>query len=168
MTTRGLPHSEILGSLLVGSSPRLFAACYVLHRLSCQGIHLCALMYLLRRFFGTHFEIAVHALRMDPLSCLAHESSSLCSFQGTRTPCSERRRSRRNERSRRPVSGPSKLNSAVPTKASRSETIVLRETLDARAAQPKLKNFGLVVLIHPLAINGRVNPELRASSVVDH
>jgi hypothetical protein len=62
MTTRGLPHSETPGSLLVGSSPGLFAACYVLHRLSCQGIHLCALMYLLRRFcFGTQFEIAVHA-----------------------------------------------------------------------------------------------------------
>ena len=36
-----------------------------------------------------------------------------------------------------------------------------------RAAQPMLKNIGLVVLIQPLAINGRVNPELRASSVVD-
>jgi hypothetical protein len=45
--------------------------------------------------------------------------------------------------------------------------IVLRETLDVRAAQPMLKNIGLVVLIQPLAINGRVNPELRASSVVD-
>ena len=43
MTTRGLPHSEISGSSLVGSSPKLIAACYVLHRLSCQGIHLCAL-----------------------------------------------------------------------------------------------------------------------------
>ena len=84
MTARGLPHSDISGSSLVGSSPKLFAACYVLHRLSCQGIHLCALMYLLRRVQGTQFEIAVHALRMDPLSCLAHESSSLCSFQGTR------------------------------------------------------------------------------------
>ena len=51
MTARGLPHSDISGSSLVGSSPKLFAACYVLHRLSCQGIHLCALMYLLRRFF---------------------------------------------------------------------------------------------------------------------
>jgi hypothetical protein len=39
MTTRGLPHSEISGSSLVGSSPKLIAACYVLHRLSCQGIH---------------------------------------------------------------------------------------------------------------------------------
>jgi hypothetical protein len=45
MTARGLPHSEILGSSLVSSSPKLIAACYVLHRLECQGIHLCALMY---------------------------------------------------------------------------------------------------------------------------
>ena len=59
MTPRGLPHSEISGSSLVGSSPKLIAACYVLHRLSCQGIHLCALMYLLRRFVrNTIFEIA--------------------------------------------------------------------------------------------------------------
>ena len=36
-----------------------------------------------------------------------------------------------------------------------------------KAAQPMLKNIGLIVLIQPLAINGRVNPELRASSVVD-
>jgi hypothetical protein len=45
MTVRGLPHSEISGSSLVSSSPKLIAACYVLHRLSCQGIHLCALVY---------------------------------------------------------------------------------------------------------------------------
>src|ERR1700738_399413 len=37
-----------------------------------------------RSIRNTIFEIAVHALRMDPLSCLAHESSSLCSFQCTR------------------------------------------------------------------------------------
>ena len=30
----GLPHSDILGSKLTGSSPRLNAACHVLHRLS--------------------------------------------------------------------------------------------------------------------------------------
>src|SRR5271155_3366889 len=47
MTARGLPHSEILGSSLVSSSPKLIAACYVLHRLECQGIHLCALILLL-------------------------------------------------------------------------------------------------------------------------
>ncbi len=39
MTACGLPHSEISGSSLVSSSPELIAACYVLHRLWCQGIH---------------------------------------------------------------------------------------------------------------------------------
>ena len=33
MTRGGLPHSDILGSKLVCSSPGLFAACHVLHRL---------------------------------------------------------------------------------------------------------------------------------------
>ncbi len=33
MTRGGLPHSDIFGSKLVCSSPRLFAACHVLHRL---------------------------------------------------------------------------------------------------------------------------------------
>ncbi len=33
MTRGGLPHSDIPGSKLVCSSPRLFAACHVLHRL---------------------------------------------------------------------------------------------------------------------------------------
>ena len=48
MTARGLPHSEISGSSLVSSSPKLFAACYVLHRLWCQGIHLYALILLFK------------------------------------------------------------------------------------------------------------------------
>ena len=33
MNRGGLPHSEIFGSKLVCSSPKLFAACHVLHRL---------------------------------------------------------------------------------------------------------------------------------------
>src|SRR6185503_8714925 len=33
MTRGGLPHSDIPGSKLVCSSPKLFAACHVLHRL---------------------------------------------------------------------------------------------------------------------------------------
>ncbi len=33
MTARGFPHSDILGSQLARSFPRLFAACHVLHRL---------------------------------------------------------------------------------------------------------------------------------------
>src|SRR5271170_3855414 len=93
MTARGLPHSEILGSSLVSSSPKLIAACYVLHRLECQGIHLCALILLLflrrkesvpplaRRHITRN---CTHPLRAGRFSCLAHESSSLCSFQGSR------------------------------------------------------------------------------------
>ena len=34
MTPAGFPHSDISGSKLVCSSPKLFAACHVLHRLS--------------------------------------------------------------------------------------------------------------------------------------
>jgi hypothetical protein len=62
---------------------------------------------------------------------------------------------------------PSKLNSAVPTNAPTCGTIVLRETLEVRAAQPRLKSLGLVDLIRTLAVYGRANPDLRASSVVD-
>jgi len=60
-----------------------------------------------------------------------------------------------------------KAEQCSPDEDRESAIIVLRETLEVRAAQPMLKNIGLVVLIQPLAINGRVNPELRASSVVD-
>ena len=42
----GLPHSEILGSKLTGSSPRLNAACHVLHRLSMPRHPLNALIIL--------------------------------------------------------------------------------------------------------------------------
>ena len=36
----GLPHSEISGSKLARSSPKLIAACYVLHRLSVPRLSL--------------------------------------------------------------------------------------------------------------------------------
>ena len=151
MTTRGLPHSEISGSLLVGSSPKLIAACYVLHRLSCQGIHLCALMYLLTKTLlrNTLIEIAVHTLRVDPPSCLAHESSSLCSFQGTRDTSSV----------------PSKLNSAVPTNAVAGDRLAGDPRGESRATEGE--NLG-PDRSHPhLSRIGRANPDLRASSVVD-
>ena len=35
----GFPHSDISGSSLVDSSPKLFAACHVLHRPMRLGIH---------------------------------------------------------------------------------------------------------------------------------
>ena len=43
----GLPHSEILGSTLARNSPRLIAACYVLHRLSVPRHPPDALTYLI-------------------------------------------------------------------------------------------------------------------------
>ena len=43
MTPAGFPHSEILGSKLVCSSPRLIAACHVLHRLSAPRHPPCTL-----------------------------------------------------------------------------------------------------------------------------
>ncbi len=43
----GLPHSEIPGSTLARSSPRLIAACYVLHRLSMPRHPPDALTYLI-------------------------------------------------------------------------------------------------------------------------
>ena len=43
MVGRGLPHSEIPGSKLVCSSPRLIAACHVLHRLLAPRHPPCAL-----------------------------------------------------------------------------------------------------------------------------
>ena len=43
MTPIGFPHSEIPGSKLVCSSPRLIAACHVLHRLSAPRHPPCTL-----------------------------------------------------------------------------------------------------------------------------
>jgi hypothetical protein len=67
---------------------------------------------------------------------------------------------------------PGKLMVARPLRTGRSSRRTKIRSIfigdpHSRAAQPMLKNIGLVVLIQPLAINGRVNPELRASSVVD-
>src|SRR5215469_7797795 len=42
----GLPHSEILGSMLVASSPRLIAGCHVFHRLLPPRHSPCALIRL--------------------------------------------------------------------------------------------------------------------------
>ena len=46
----GFPHSEILGSKLMCSSPRLIAACHVLHRLLMPRHSPCALSSLTYRF----------------------------------------------------------------------------------------------------------------------
>ena len=48
----GFPHSEILGSKLMCSSPRLIAACHVLHRLLMPRHSPCALISLTSRRRG--------------------------------------------------------------------------------------------------------------------
>jgi hypothetical protein len=89
MTAWGLPHSDIAGSSLLSSSPTLFAALHVLHRLWNQGIHLHALI----KFFLTFNYVLItqncttgHGLSdgRSHVCFVTHESSSLYSFQGTR------------------------------------------------------------------------------------
>ena len=46
---RGLPHSDISGSMDICSSPKLFAACHVLHRLLMPRHSPCALLSLTNR-----------------------------------------------------------------------------------------------------------------------
>ena len=46
MTLGGLPHSDIRGSILICSSPRLFAAYHVFHRLPVPRHSPCALVRL--------------------------------------------------------------------------------------------------------------------------
>ena len=55
---RGFPHSDIPGSLLICSSPRLFAACRVLRRLLMPRHSPCALFSLtmLFKLFSLYFE----------------------------------------------------------------------------------------------------------------
>jgi len=60
-----------------------------------------------------------------------------------------------------------KAEQCSPDEGRACAPIVLRETLDVRAAQPTLKNVGPLLLIHALALKSRVNPEYAASSVVD-
>src|SRR5439155_14036336 len=61
MTARGFPHSDVLGSMLARSSPRLIAACHVL----------------LRLLAPRHPPWALSSLTQQRCSC------SLCSSQGT-------------------------------------------------------------------------------------
>ena len=79
MTAWGLPHSDIAGSSLLSSSPTLFAALHVLHRLWNQGIHLHALI----KFLLTQNCTTGHGLSdgRSHVCFVTHESSSLYSFQ---------------------------------------------------------------------------------------
>ena len=58
---RGFPHSDIPGSLLICSSPRLFAACRVLHRLLMPRHSPCALFSLTMLFSAVLAIISNHA-----------------------------------------------------------------------------------------------------------
>ena len=53
--SRGFPHSDIRGSMDICSSPRLFAACHVLHRLLVPRHPPCALLC-----FNSHICLAWH------------------------------------------------------------------------------------------------------------
>ena len=64
MTPSGFPHSEIPGSMLACSSPRLIAACHVLHRRHVPRHPPCALSYLTRIPPGSPSTRSARATRM--------------------------------------------------------------------------------------------------------
>jgi hypothetical protein len=72
----GFPHSDIFGSSLVGSSPKLFAACYVLHRPLTPRHPPCALCSLIYVFCVIRVLCSVFKVRA--LRC--------CGDEGIRTP----------------------------------------------------------------------------------
>jgi hypothetical protein len=73
----------------------------------------------------------------------------------------ERRRLHRSRANRKRFQGRAlKAEQCSPDEDRACTIIVLRETLDVRAAQPTLKNVGPLILIHALALKSRVNPEL--------
>jgi hypothetical protein len=67
MTPRGFPHSDILGSTVVCTYPRLFAACHVLHRLQVPRHSPCALNILIVcTIRGLFFRYAALKVRNAP------------------------------------------------------------------------------------------------------
>ena len=64
-----LPHSEISGSRLICSSPKLFAACHVLHRLLMPRHSPCALISLTCKNGSHHFSGSLELCRFNR-SCL--------------------------------------------------------------------------------------------------
>ena len=70
----GFPHSEIPGSKLMCSSPRLIAACHVLHRLLMPRHSPCALSSL--TFVEQPFSCSLSSFRIMQASDLVH--CSLC------------------------------------------------------------------------------------------
>ena len=109
--SRGFPHSEILGSKLMCSSPRLIAACHVLHRLLMPRHSPCALYSLTNQkqiftcsrceLCRLHKDLEIVIVTLHPFGCcstikfafsipkygnlsvaLLHFSITLFSFQG--------------------------------------------------------------------------------------
>jgi hypothetical protein len=75
MTSAGFPHSDIPGSKLACSSPRLIAACHVLHRRHVPRHPPCALYYL-TRILTASFRASLR-WTSDSSRCGVHEHSSL-------------------------------------------------------------------------------------------
>ena len=77
VASAGLPHSEISGSKRICRSPKLIAACHVLHRLLAPRHPLCALRSLIPSF-ETSFTIrAARRFRRAPFFC-CRKSSHVC------------------------------------------------------------------------------------------
>ena len=83
----GFPHSEIPGSKPMCGSPRLIAACHVLHRLSMPRHSPCALISLtLRRFAacksatGSHQELCRLQIRFIVVLCYPFKKSTKVYF----------------------------------------------------------------------------------------
>ena len=85
MTPAGFPHSDIFGSKLVCSSPKLFAACHVLHRLSVPRhppftlSSLTKLNLNLKLVFCLSFVLRRILSLLDSISCQRSEELLLCS-----------------------------------------------------------------------------------------
>ena len=83
MTPSGFPHSDIPGSMLACSSPRLNAACHVLHRRHVPRHPPCALTYLTRIPLGfpraealEHPNVNRNEFPLRPLSSLLTKKPS--------------------------------------------------------------------------------------------
>ena len=62
-----LPHSEISGSTLICSSPKLFAACHVLHRLLMPRHSPCALISLTSKMVLHHFWFSLRIMQAQQI-----------------------------------------------------------------------------------------------------
>ena len=63
----GFPHSDISGSMLICSSPKLFAACHVLHRLLMPRHSPCALISLTLKMVLTIFWFSLRIMQAQQI-----------------------------------------------------------------------------------------------------